>query len=232
MGEDLVGFGKIAEAIERGTREVRELVQDFLSPVLKEAGQYLADRIKFNRINAAIRALQIAKEQVVSSGMEQKPVSLKILAPALEWASLEEDEDLISLWAGLIASAATTGDTLPAFGDILRQLSPQEARILNFTYENATQKQMMQFAVDRRRLQEYVGVANEEFLLYLQNLDRLGTIMNLGTSGMDAPGGRGWGNVVYVGLSALGLAFVRACRGPGKRDSGCGPKQPNAPRAT
>src|SRR5919106_3040696 len=135
MAEDLAGAGKLADAAERGTREIRELVRDFLGPPAAEAGQYLADKVRIFRFNAAIRAMRKAKEKIAKSGLHAHPIDLKRLIPMLEGASLEEDDDLVSRWAGLIASAATNSDTLPAFADILRQLTPEEARMLDFMFD-------------------------------------------------------------------------------------------------
>lgn len=132
MTGDLVGLGKIAEAAERGTREFRELVRDLLRPGANELGEYFADKIRLYRAKAAMKAVQLAKEQIEASGLDQQPLSVKDIVLFLEGASLEEDDYLISKWAGLISSAATSGDALPAFADILRQLTPEEARMIDY----------------------------------------------------------------------------------------------------
>ena len=49
MTDDLLGFGKLAEAMERSTREFRELTKIYLEPIAKEKGQLRADRIRFER---------------------------------------------------------------------------------------------------------------------------------------------------------------------------------------
>lgn len=218
MTEDVTGAGKLAEAAERGTREIRELVRDFLGPPAAEAGQYLADKVRIYRFNAAIRALQSAKKKIAESGLDAHPIDLKRLIPMLEGASLEEDDDLVSRWAGLIASAATLGDTLPAFADILRQLSPEEARMLDFMFDNAAQVLGLAepaLAVEKANLQKASGLSQERFIVRIQNLHRLELIVQLTTGGMEPVRGfRGWGHLGHVGLTALGEAFVKACRGP------------------
>lgn len=218
MPQDIIGTEKLAESVERGTREIRELVGDLLGPPASEAGQYLADKIRLYRFNAAIEALKKARTIIAASGLPANPMDLKRLVPMLEGASLEENDDLISRWAGLIASAATTSDTLPAFAEILRQLTPEEARMLDFMFDNAVDVAGLvgpAQGVDKAKLRTESALSQEQFLVRVQNLHRLELIVQL-TNVVAEPvrGFRGWGHVGHVGLTALGEAFVRACRGP------------------
>ena len=67
---------------------------------------------------------------------------IKLLFPLLEGASLEENEDLHTMWAALLANAAATDDTnrvRPGFIASLRQLSPDEALILTYIYDHASE---------------------------------------------------------------------------------------------
>ena len=213
MVEDLAGAGRIAEAAERGSLEIRELVRDFLSPAAAEAGQYLADKIRIYRFNAAIRAAQEAKARIAESGLETHPIELKRLIPMLEGASLEEDDDLVSRWAGLIASAATRSDVLPAFAEILRQLTSEEGRMVDFMFDNAAD--VPGLAGNKSDLQDASALPQEQFLVRVQNLHRLELIVQLTSGGLEPVRGfRGWGHSGDVGLTALGEAFVKACRGP------------------
>ena len=137
MVNDLVGIGKLAESIEKGTKEIRQLTYDFLAPSVKEAGQLIADkinRIKFNKLSNPIQAMEEAKAMIKAAGIQQKPVDLKIFMPLIEFCSLEEDHDMVSRYAGLLASAAIGGMMLPAFVRILSELSADEAMILDYIY--------------------------------------------------------------------------------------------------
>jgi hypothetical protein len=220
MPDDLVGLGKIAEAAERATREMRELMRDLLAPPTRELGQYFADRMRIFRAPTAIRAMETAHAQIEASALPKQPVEPRVLVPVLEGASLEEDIDLIDRWAGLIATAATTGDTLPAFADILGQITPEEARMLDFMYDNAEPVPVLDeqtLGVDKEALRSASGLAPEPYLVRVQNLHRLELIVQLTTGGLEPVRGfRGWGPMGSVGLTALGEHFVRACRGPAK----------------
>ena len=222
MSGDLVGLGKIAEAAERGTREFRELVRDLLSPAANELGEYFADKIRLYRARAAMKAAQFAKRQVDASGLESHPLTVKQIVLFLEGASLEEDDYLISRWAGLISSAATMGNVLPAFADILRQLTPEEARMVDYIADNAVNAHVGadEVGVEKETLKDASGLRAEDFIIRVQNLHRLELIVQITTGGLEpVRGAIGWGPLGHVGLTALGEAFVRACRGPARSAS-------------
>lgn len=61
-------------------------------------------------------------------------VADKLAVPILQAASLEDDETLQEKWAGLLASAAdpaSRDNVHPSFPELLRGLSPQEAKFLD-----------------------------------------------------------------------------------------------------
>jgi hypothetical protein len=68
---------------------------------------------------------------------------MKILVPLLENGSLEEDEDMIERWATLLANAINpnhTGGVNIGYLDVLRQLSPKDALVLDKLFEYYNQK--------------------------------------------------------------------------------------------
>jgi hypothetical protein len=215
MGEDLVGLGKMADAIERVTREVRKLAQDLLSPVAQEAGEYIADRIRYARVTAAIRALELANGRIRLSGMAQKPVPLKILASAIEGAALEEDEYMISHWAGLIASTATTGNVLPSFVDTLGSLSTEEARLLDRIHSDT--KGDPRNVIRGGELCEASGLSIDRFNVFMESIARSGLITRAAPEGGISFGPIDpWNLEQWVTITRFGAAFVRACHGPEK----------------
>jgi len=217
--EDLAGIGKAAEAVERFTREARELLRDFLQPAVRESGEWLGDKVRIYRWRSLEKTLRQAQRQVEDSGFQRVPLSVKNTVLLLEGASLEEDDFLTTRWAGLIATAATAGEVLPAFADILRQLTPEEARIMDRLYENAPQTpgRGIQHVENKEDLQRWIGLDDREFPLRIQNLNRLKLITEMiAIIGRDPTRGmEGRRETGPTGLTALGAAFVRACRGPG-----------------
>ena len=188
----------------------------------RQAGQRLLETLlKLEVRRALIESMRdparVTDVRLETSGLDQQPIPLKLLLPALEGAALEEDDDLTMRWAGLLATAATSGQTLPAYADILRQLTPEEARMLDYIYDRSEPVLDDDTGVDKQALQEESGLAHQEFLVRVQNLHRLELIVQLTTGGLEPVRGfRGWGHLGEVGLTALGEAFVLACRGPGK----------------
>jgi abortive infection alpha-like protein len=131
MADDLVGLGKIPEAIEKFTKECRELLLRLLGPAADAAGERLGDWINAARSKNFERIVQEVVERLRQAGIEPKPVELKILIPIIQHSSVEENTDLASIWAGLLASAAAGEEIHPSYPKILAELTPGEARLLN-----------------------------------------------------------------------------------------------------
>lgn len=130
----LTAVGK--PAIEAGVGLVRKLVE----PSVDAAGKGLAapiDRWAQARHERAMKVVEVSGAKLVESGVEPIPVPPKLLLHLLREASLEEDEDLQEKWATLLANSATENSkVLPAFVEILRQLTPAHARVLDWMFQN------------------------------------------------------------------------------------------------
>lgn len=73
-----------------------------------------------------------------SVGREPQPVAPKVLLPLVQAAALEEDETLAAKWAALLANAADPAQSvpvLPGFVEVLRQLLPADALVLEKIYQ-------------------------------------------------------------------------------------------------
>jgi hypothetical protein len=88
------------------------------------------------------RAQQIGNKAIsylAAVGREPQPVEPKILLPLVQAASLETDEALANRWASLLANAADSlqrAAVQPAYIDLLRPLTPTDARVLDYIYHN------------------------------------------------------------------------------------------------
>ncbi len=110
-----------------------ELAAKLLGPAADECGLYLQDRLRVWRRGNVQKVLELAHEKLEGTE-EAKPIEPKLLFKVLEEASLEDDGYLQEKWASLLASASTGLKVLPAFVNILSQLSPDEARLLEGLY--------------------------------------------------------------------------------------------------
>lgn len=168
------------------------------------------EKVGLLRLRSSIKVFHRAKEILNDAGFsEPKPVDLKTLIPLLEHCSLENEEsDLIDKWAGLLATASSSGLKTYSYPHILNQISPNEAKIIDFIYDKSiefiarsagvvTAKMALYFD----HLSDLLNIDQSEITLYLLNLNRLGLAE------------------VYIkdkilNISAMGLDFVTACRGP------------------
>jgi hypothetical protein len=208
----------LAKAGAELAETVRKLIAPFLEPVLSEAGLYVAEKIRFVRFQNSLRVLERASQLLANYGINPKAVDLKLLVPILEGAGLEDNDDLIEKWSGLLASAASGGEVLPAFARILGELGPDEAKILDHTADHSKRLEVMAgdvYAIDLRTLRQNTLLSMDEFSIRLLNLDRLG-LVELITTGGHRFGMKYYGDsdLDSVGLTRLGRALVQACRGP------------------
>jgi len=208
---------------------IRKLIAPFSDPVLKELGEYLAGRIRYINFKRSLKVIEEAKCLLDEQGIKPKAVSLKILVPLLENAGLEDNDDLISLWSGLLASSASAEDILPSFVNILSEIGSHEAKILNYIFMNRKQQNVIPSSgvVDKEELLRAFDLNHDEYGIRILNLLRLGLIEEVTTDGMMwKPGYGNWSAGGTVGLSALGEALIKACSGPQKYLSSNPPLQP------
>jgi hypothetical protein len=142
--KDLIHYGAATVA---GLR-VTEIGKRMLGPALDELAERFRDRVRVYRYGRQLQLVEKAQNMAERAGYSPRAVPLKLLFPLLEKASLEEDEDLHTKWAALLANAANpnTGDrVLPSFIEVLPLLTNKEAKLLDSLYA----KVKRQIATDR-----------------------------------------------------------------------------------
>jgi len=127
MSKDLMGHGEAAKSAEVMTRELRKLILPFLKPVVSELGVLFGD-LAHERI---MEVLTRSTQKLAQSGLKPQPVQTKILVSMLQACVLEDDEEMVELWANLLTSAASAVSIPPVFVQTLSTLSPVEARLLD-----------------------------------------------------------------------------------------------------
>ena len=230
MADDLIGVGKTAEAIEKMTKEVRELVLRLFGPAADAAGERLADWINPIRSKNFDRIMQEVLRRLRESHMEPRPVELKILVPILQHSSLETDDELVSKWAGLLASAAAGVPIHPSYPNIIAELTPGEARLLNLVDE--WNKELSAVASeDKSKVPGHSYP--KEVLLERTGFDGHKLLQETGLTEQDLPRamfdlgerhclvlfyGQKWGPDLHelwqMRLTPFGEDFLRVCRGP------------------
>ncbi len=205
MAEEWLAIAQVLGVFEKLTREARELLRRLLGPIADAAGERFADKINATRS----ANLQRVAERVVElmHGTQPKAVELTILVPILHHASLEDREDLVSKWAGLLASAASGEHVHTAYPKVLAEITPAEARLLDVLYRWETTSD----DEGDRDLIKHAGLSETDLAVVGINLgDRHGLINAVRTS-LWKPDLTRWDN---IRLTPLGTDFVRVCRGP------------------
>jgi hypothetical protein len=165
MAEDLLGIGKATEAI---AKEVASLISPLLRPGVEITGHIITDQMTYLRLTRWVSILKKQQKLLEDNNIQPQMVPPKLLVPILMNGSLEDDDDLIDKWAGLLASAASGYSVHSSFPRILAELTSAEAKILDAMYER-----LMQTTSNRTdlynliELHQMTSLSSEEFKVLL-----------------------------------------------------------------
>jgi len=132
---DVFGIGK---ATEKLAEPVVDLIKRVAGPAADEIGLTIQDSVRVYRAGRALKLFEKFTGNCHARGINPKRVPLKLLLPIIDAASVEEDEDLHSLWANLLTNVADPGAAprpYRAFVEVLKQLSSEEARLFNALFD-------------------------------------------------------------------------------------------------
>lgn len=191
-----------------------------LNPSLEELGLLGRDQIRFWRFKRQVRISILDEDYLKKKNVSPRKVPLKTLVPLLEYGSMEEEEKMQEKWAALLAKAADPEYSInlcTTYSEKLRQLSPAEVKILDLmfdTYENTVPEERSQSFVNHKKIQELIGITQEEYSLLLENLTRINLLkdqvefIKMGSQ-LSAP--EDDTNTIKR-LSFFGVNFVKYCR--------------------
>ena len=164
------------------------------------------------RLRNQIRMLGEAQRILEESRVNPSALPLRILLPLLEGAALEDHENLAAKWAALLASAANPdfkNSVYQSFSEIMKQLSPKDAIVLDLLYE-VEQREGEDAGLIRDEIISAAKLDLTEYEIITDNLVRLG---------LCETGGYKFGDTFMrhldknkvIGLTRLGSAFISAC---------------------
>jgi len=208
--------------------DARRFLEKIVGPPLEELGGLLADRVRLFRLKKQVEILEKARKILLDKGINPRKVSLKTLVPILEEGSLEEDESMSDRWASLLATAADPSSTIsvqPSFPEVLKELSPKEALILDKIFdmvvsENIPRNQWAYRGAAGDSVKEVLRLSDDEYEIAIDNLYRLRlcSAPSMTIRGISPPGRQFQLQMKEViCLTDFGFAFVSACRSPGRR---------------
>lgn len=203
-----------------GALKFTDVVKAMLGPATGEIAERFRDDVRRYRYGRQLDCLKKAGQMAKDAGFTPKAVPTKILFPLLEGASLEENEDLHTMWAALLANAAapaTVVSVRPGFIAILKQIAPDEAKLLNWMLAERSGKPGIAFNQP---------FAFHELLVAHSNLrspgDADGLAYNVCIQSLHSeqlvepiPDAEHFGYLTHsYSLTARGLGFILACRPP------------------
>jgi hypothetical protein len=113
------------------------------------------------------------------AGITPHTVSPKLLFPFLEGASFEDNEDLHTMFAALLASGASpenAGKVRPGFIAILKQMAPDEAKVLDW-FSNRSEGWSQHIAgLNLMKAEIEIGFANPEMAASMTRISQRITI--------------------------------------------------------
>jgi hypothetical protein len=225
---------------------VEQAYGDVLQPAAKEVGSVLsrAVRAALSPARAALWSWEKAEqwaEAAAEQWLERRQVPVEHIVPppvelqlsitaALQIAGPAEDPALREMFAGLLASGMdreVAESVHPAFVEILRQVTPQEARVLTGLHRAPLTSSVSISSSTTRTdgrvsytpaspppwtiVDRELGVQIKISPAMKNNLMRLGLVVESTTNYTDQRTGAPRGNSHTLGLSAFGTSLVRAC---------------------
>jgi Abortive infection alpha len=133
-----------AESLSRVAENVSDLLHSLLGPAAQQYGLLLGEKVLVRRLEYRIgnlaKILGKVKQMHAEVGIEPRVIPPRVSIPAVDAASVEDDETVQERWAALLANAADPqfqANILPSFVEVLKQLTPEEARLLQHIYKVA-----------------------------------------------------------------------------------------------
>jgi hypothetical protein len=216
----------IATTIVAGV-PLAEIVKRIVLPSADVLGKRMSDRVE--------RCFVKTAKMIEDAGVTPQPVEDKLVVEILRGASLEEDEDLHTMWAALLANASDSKHdvVLPSFVAVLRQLSSRGALFLDAVYNRhreylASGRTETEFVVGKEALLDiyYQEMPSPEtveiFSLTVEDLQRIGLLgakltgITTGHADLVYPNFEPRPTQAFYGyhLTDYGLRFVVACSPP------------------
>lgn len=120
-------MGDFSETVNKAA----DLVYRLAGPVCDDIGAMISDSIKPYRAKNLVNTLRKTDRILRDAGLPANAVPTRLLFPIADASSIEDNETLQEMWAGLLATASQQTDAVsPSFIETLKQLTPDEARHL------------------------------------------------------------------------------------------------------
>ncbi|MCL1690466.1 Abi-alpha family protein [Elizabethkingia anophelis] len=135
-------FDLKSSTIDKGLEIAKKFVDKLIMPSVEETGLLVKDHITMWRFKNQIKMLNKAMGYCEKNNINPKKITLKVLAPLLEYSSLEENEEIQDKWAILLSNLIDSHQNIEnhIFPYILSQLSKEEFFPLEEIYNDKIKK--------------------------------------------------------------------------------------------
>jgi hypothetical protein len=207
-----------------------DLLHRLAGPMADEFGAIFGDKVRVYRVKNLVNTMQKTERILSNAGLQPNAVPPRLLLPIIENSSVEDNETLQEMWAGLLATTSQETETVsPSFIETLKQLTPQEARHLEHVVRRTIQMYKRPRLTPGTNVTPYAftkawdapsGVSSETY-------ERLGLIrrdydVNLkwprANSIEEAIDGVETEMAYTFKFSAYAVRFLNACHGPGSNE--------------
>ena len=123
--------------LEKSVEIAKDFIDKMISPSVEEVGLLFKDKVNIWRFKNHVKSINKTKDYCVKHNISPKVISLKLLYPLLEFASLEEDEELQDKWAILLGNMVDSEQNIQnhVFPYLLSQISKNEFEIVERIYK-------------------------------------------------------------------------------------------------
>jgi len=220
------------EAAKQALQPIGDMLRKIVGPLADEMGESLGVVARHYRYKLAVKMYQKTERMLTDAGINPHAVPPRLFLPMIENASMQDDEGLHTRWAALLANAAASPDSVhPSFIEVLRQLTPDDAHLLDRPFNSCESKRSGRSVTIVGRGADPISYVEPEREVAsednpeepFQNLVRLGLIQSdyeiddFHKSKVNFTRGEA---VVEAGverryeLADFAFRFVRACRAP------------------
>lgn len=167
-------------ALEKGIDLAKDFLDKLIMPAVEETGLLIREKVTYWKFKNQVKILNKANAYCEKNGIEPKTVSLKLLCPLLENASLEEDEILQDKWAILLSNLVDSSQNIEnhVFPYILGQISTNEYLFLEQVYISKLNrvdrltKEIEKFIANKPKLEQELDNEIEAFDLKIKELEK------------------------------------------------------------
>jgi hypothetical protein len=119
-------------AIEKGIDVAKTFLEKLIMPSIDEVGLLIKENVAYWRFKNQVKMLNKAQKYCLENNITPKSISLKLLCPLLDNASLEEDEFLQDKWVVLLSNMVDSSQNIQnhVFPFLLGQISKPEFIVL------------------------------------------------------------------------------------------------------